>query len=164
VGESGEFPAHASAGKRGLGTGTNGFATTIAGGHVAVPAVTWKVALVIPKSGGDDVARVTAATRTIAVIMPNTQGIRTSNPNDWMSYLTTVDAVEALTGYDFFANVGDLAENAIEAGTNGVNPPGVANQSASTTARSAARATRALTRRRRTSTARTSSRSASATA
>ncbi len=112
------------------GTGSSGFMTTVANGHVTVPAATWKVALVIPKASGDDVSRVTAATRTIAVIMPNVQGIRN---NDWTTYLTTVDAVEALTGYDFFANVPDAIENAIEAGTNGVNPPGVQNQSVSVT-------------------------------
>jgi endonuclease G len=109
------------------GTGSSGFMTSFADGHVTVPAATWKVALVLPKSSGDDVARVTGATRTIAVIMPNVQGIRN---DDWTSYLTTVNAVEMLTGYDFFANVADATENAIEAGVNGVNPPGVANQTA----------------------------------
>jgi hypothetical protein len=112
------------------GTGSSGFMSVIANGHVTVPAVTWKVVLVIPKASGDDISRVTAGTRTIAVIMPNTQGIRT---NDWTTYLTTVDSVEALTGYDFFANVPDAIENAIEAGTNGVNPPGVQNQSLNVT-------------------------------
>ena len=110
------------------GTGSNGFASTIAGGHVTVPALTWKVVLVIPK-GSDDVSRVTAASRTIAVIMPNVQGIRN---DDWQNYITTVDAVEALTGYDFFENVADAVENAIEAGTNGTNPPGLDDQSFST--------------------------------
>lgn len=108
------------------GTGNSGFMTTFANGHVTVPAQTWKVALVLPKDSGDDVQRVTAGARTIAVIMPNTQGIRNV---DWQSYLTSVDAVEALTGYDFFANVADAVENSIEAGINGVNPPGVDNQS-----------------------------------
>jgi DNA/RNA endonuclease G (NUC1) len=110
------------------GTGTNGFATTIANGHVAVPASTWKVVMVLTKASGDDVARVTASTQTIAVIMPNTQGIRN---DDWRNYITTVDAVEALTGYDFYCNVPDAIEAAIEGGTNGVNPPGAANGSAS---------------------------------
>src|SRR5689334_12731053 len=111
------------------GTGSNGgFATTIANGHVLVPASTWKVALVIPK-GDNDISRVTAATRTIAVIMPNTQGIRN---DDWHNYLTTVDAVEALTGYDFFANVPDAIENAIEAGIDGSNPPGTEGQAVTT--------------------------------
>jgi hypothetical protein len=81
--------------------------------------------LVIPK-GENDISRVTAATRTIAVNMPNIQGIR----NIRGDYLTTVDAVETLTGYDFFANVPDAIENAIEAGTNGSNPPGTEGQSA----------------------------------
>jgi len=111
------------------GTGSNGFATSVANGHVAVPASTWKVVLVLPKSSGDDVANVTAGTRTIAVLMPNVQGIRNNN---WMSYLTTVDAIEALTGYDFFENVPDAIENAIEAGVNGSNPPGAAGASVST--------------------------------
>src|SRR4029079_17839648 len=111
------------------GTGSNGGgSTTIANGHVAVPSSTWKVVLVIPK-GDNDISRVTAATRTIAVIMPNVQGIRN---DDWQNYLTTVDAVEAMTGYDFFANVPDAVENAIEAGTNGVNPPGTEGQAVTT--------------------------------
>ena len=78
---------------------------------------------------GDDVLRVSASTRTIAVIMPNEQGIRSI---DWRTYLTTVDEVEQLTGYDFFTNVRDAVENAIEAGKDGANPPGVAGQSVST--------------------------------
>ncbi|HJP91818.1 MAG TPA: DNA/RNA non-specific endonuclease [Pyrinomonadaceae bacterium] len=111
------------------GSGSNGGTTnTIAAGHVTVPAFTWKVVLVLPK-GDDDVSRVTAATQTIAVMMPNTQGIRN---NDWHQYLTTVDAVEQATGYDFFSNVPDAIENSIEAGTNGDNPPGTEGQSATT--------------------------------
>ena len=110
------------------GTGSAGFANTIANGHVTVPSSTWKVVLVIPK-GDNDISRVTAGTRTIAVNMPNIQGIRN---NPWQTYLTTVDAVEALTGYDFFANVPDAIENSIEAGTNGDNPPGTEGQSATT--------------------------------
>jgi hypothetical protein len=103
------------------GTGSNGgVTTTLANGHVTVPAQTWKVVLVLPKASGDDISRVTCATRTIAVIMPNVQGIRN---NDWHSYITTVDAVEALTGYDFYSNLPDPVERCVEAGTNGVNPP-----------------------------------------
>ena len=111
------------------GTGSGGFATTIANGHVTVPSQTWKCALVLPKLSGDDTLRVTAATQTICVIMPNVQGIRN---DDWHNYLTTVDAVEALTGYDLFANVPDAIENAIEAGVNGANPPGVDDSSVTT--------------------------------
>lgn len=109
------------------GSGDNGPANTIANGHVTVPAYTWKVALVLPL-GDNDVSRVNAATRTIAVIMPNQNSIN----SDWHTYLTTVDAVEALTGYDVFANVPDAVESSIEAGVDGNNPPGTENQSATT--------------------------------
>src|SRR6185436_18266865 len=86
------------AGPAGIGgSGDNGPANTIANGHVTVPGYTWKVALVLPL-GDDDVARVNASTRVIAVIMPNSNSIN----SDWHTYLTTVDSVETLTGYDFF--------------------------------------------------------------
>jgi endonuclease G len=84
------------------GSGSNGGTTnTIAGGKVTVPSQTWKVIIVLPV-GTDDVNRVTTSTRTIAVIMPNTQGIRTT---DWKTFRVSVDQVEALTGFDFFSNV-----------------------------------------------------------
>jgi hypothetical protein len=84
-----------------------------------VPAQTWKVALVLAKDGGDDRSRVTCSTRTIAVIMPNAQGIR---EEPWETYLTTVDAVEALTGYDLFSDLPEPVQRCIEAGINGDNP------------------------------------------
>jgi endonuclease G len=95
------------------GTGSNGgVTTTIANGHVAVPAKTWKVVLVLPQATGNDVSRVTTSTRTIAVILPNTQGIRA---NDWKTYRVSVDQVESLTGYDFFSNVPANIQSVIEA-------------------------------------------------
>jgi endonuclease G len=112
------------------GTGSNGFAMTVANGHVTVPSSTWKAALVLPK-GDNDVSRVTASTQTIVVIMPNVQGILN---NDWHQYLTSVDAVENLTGYDLFSNIPSAIQNAIEAGVNGDNPPGAStDQSVSAT-------------------------------
>ena len=102
------------------GTGSNGAANTTAGGNVTVPSSTWKVALVLPDNGTmDDISRVNCSTTTVAVIMPNIQGIF-SNP--WQTYLTTVSAVEALTGYQFFTNLPQPIQNCIKAGTNGVNP------------------------------------------
>ncbi|MDT7687776.1 MAG: endonuclease mitochondrial [Acidobacteriota bacterium] len=94
------------------GTGSNGgTTTTVASGHVAVPSQTWKVIIVMP-TGTNDVSRVTTSTRTIAVIMPNTQGIRA---NDWKTYRVSVDQVESLTGYDFFSNVSTTIQSVIEA-------------------------------------------------
>jgi endonuclease G, mitochondrial len=93
------------------GIGSNGPASVIANGQVNVPEKTWKVILVLP-AGEDDVNRVNNSTRTLAVIMPNVQGIR----NDpWQKYLATVDQVEALSGYDFFSTVNDAVEPVIEA-------------------------------------------------
>ncbi|HEX7152518.1 MAG TPA: DNA/RNA non-specific endonuclease [Thermoanaerobaculia bacterium] len=109
------------------GVGDFGYAETILQGKVTVPSHTWKVVLVVPK--GTTPAAVPASARTIAVIMPNVEAIRNEV---WTQYITSVDAVEALSGYDFFENVPDAVENAIEAGTNGTNPPGVQDQSVAT--------------------------------
>ena len=79
------------------GYGVSGY---IGSGQVALPTSTWKVIIVLP-SGINDVQRVTTATRTIAVIMPNQNGLN----SDWRTYRVSVDAVEALTGFDFFSNV-----------------------------------------------------------
>ncbi len=99
------------------GTGSNGGVTmTIAGGHVQVPAQTWKVILVQPQ-GTNDVARVTTSTRVIAVLMPNAQGIRT---NLWEQYRVSVDEVEQLTGYDFFSNVPASIQAVIESSVDGL--------------------------------------------
>ncbi|MGH9140071.1 MAG: Ig-like domain-containing protein, partial [Vicinamibacterales bacterium] len=113
------------------GTGSNGgVTTTLANGHVTVPASTWKCALILPSGSGDPVARVTASTQAVCVIMPNLDSIRN---DDWHTYVTSVDQVETLTGYDLFSNIPDAIENAVEGGTYpGTNPPGAANQSVST--------------------------------
>ena len=81
-------------------SGGQGLQYFIANGHVAVPAQTWKVIIVLP-IGSNDVSRVTTATRTIAVVIPNSGTIGT----DWRAYRVSVDQVEAITGFDFFSNV-----------------------------------------------------------
>lgn len=83
------------------GTGSNGAANTVASGHVVVPAFTWKVIVVLP-NGDNDADRVGKTTRVIAVIMPNTQGIRNNN---WQIYRTNVRQVERLTGLNFFTGI-----------------------------------------------------------
>jgi len=90
-------------------SGGNGVSGYIANGHVAIPTSTWKVIMVLP-SGSNDVSRVTTSTRLIAVIMPNQNGISTN----WRDFRTSVDDVEALTGYDFFSAVPTSIQAAIE--------------------------------------------------
>jgi len=116
-------------GAGGIGSASGNTINTIANGHVTVPSATWKVALLLPAASGDDVPRVTCSARTLAILIPNVQGIRTV---DWHTYLTTIDSIEQLTGYDFYSNVPPAVQACIEAGSDGTNPPGTADQSATT--------------------------------
>jgi len=97
------------------GTGSNGTATTINGGHVNVPSNVWKVAVVIP-AGNNDVSRVTSSTRVIAVNTPNVNTIN----SDWKQYIVTVKDIETATGYNLLSalpqNVQDAVENKKDAG------------------------------------------------
>ena len=90
-------------------SGGQGLQYFIANGHVAVPAQTWKVIIVLPV-GTNDVSRVTTSTRTIAVVIPNSGTIGT----DWRAYRVSVDQVEAITGFDFFSNVSASIQAVIE--------------------------------------------------
>ncbi|HEU4408692.1 MAG TPA: DNA/RNA non-specific endonuclease [Polyangiaceae bacterium] len=99
------------AGGRGSGgAGSNGSATTIHSGDVAVPSHFWKVLVVLPV-GTNDVARVTDATRVIAVDMPNNQTVDTKV---WGDYRVTVDALEALTGFNFLSNLPAAVQATVE--------------------------------------------------
>ena len=90
-------------------SGGQGLRFFIANGHVAVPAQTWKVIIVLPV-GSNDVSRVTTSTRTIAVVIPNSGTIN----SDWRTYRVSVDQVEAITGFDFFSNVSSGIQAVIE--------------------------------------------------
>jgi endonuclease G, mitochondrial len=92
-------------------SGKNGLKATVGQGKVLVPAVTWKVILVLdrPNSG---VAGVDRNTRTIAVIVPNKQGIKY---DPWQQYRTSVKEVEQLTGYKFFTSVPEDIRSTINA-------------------------------------------------
>ncbi|HRI03256.1 MAG TPA: DNA/RNA non-specific endonuclease [Pyrinomonadaceae bacterium] len=90
-----------SAGQGGIGL--NGFANTVANGHVVVPAYVWRVVMVLPV-GSNDLARVDANTRVFAVLTPNVQNANGLNTN-WMTYICPVSKIEQLTGMTFFPNV-----------------------------------------------------------
>jgi DNA/RNA endonuclease G (NUC1) len=84
-------------------SGGAGTAGTIANGHVNIPLVTWKVVLVLPV-GDNDLQRVNRNTRTIAIVVPNQPPLTSTTP--WRNFRTTVKGVEALTGYNFYSNLG----------------------------------------------------------
>jgi endonuclease G len=82
------------------GIGSKGFREVIAKGQVTVPAQCWKVIVIVPVSGGlDDLAKINANTRVIAVIMPNNQEIV---GEEWAQYRTSADQIERQTGLRFF--------------------------------------------------------------
>jgi len=91
------------------GTGKNGPKTTLDNGHITVPSNTWKVIVVLP-DGSNDLSRVTASTRVIAVIMPNVNTI----DSDWRKFRVSVRAIELATGYDLLSNVPPAIQQVIE--------------------------------------------------
>jgi endonuclease G, mitochondrial len=92
------------------GSGSNGYKETLADGKVTVPNRIWKVIVVLPV-GTNDVSRVTTSTRVIAIDTPNSNNISTS----WGTYRTSVDAIEAKTGYNILSNVPTSIQDVIEA-------------------------------------------------
>ena len=94
------------------GTGSNGYATTLASGNITVPSNCWKVVVVLPNGTGD-ASRVGTSTRVIAINTPNDNSLNTS----WATYRTSVDAIEAATGLDLLSAVATSVQNTIEART-----------------------------------------------
>ncbi len=92
------------------GTGSEGYKTTLDQGHVTVPARVWKVVVILPEGDDDDAARVTASTRVIAIDIPNDNNLTDS----WEDYRTSVDAIEAATGYDLLSAVAPAVQQQLE--------------------------------------------------
>ncbi len=83
-------------------------------GIITIPASTWKVALFLPRDHGLADVHSYRDLEAVAVIMPNRPGIRNV---DWHTYETTIDQVEALSGYDLLASLPDPIEIAVESNT-----------------------------------------------
>ncbi len=91
--------------------GGGGGTRRIGRGAVTVPAFTWKVVVVLPEQAGDDLRRVSASTRVIAVRVPN---ISTVKNRAWRSSRVSVRDVERSTGYELLSNVARPVQDTIE--------------------------------------------------
>lgn len=80
------------------------------GRKVNIPRIFWKVLVVLPR-GNNDLSRINNSTRTIAVCMPNVNGIR---PHDWRRYVSKIRNIESETGYDFLNELSTSVQNAVE--------------------------------------------------
>jgi endonuclease G len=92
--------------------GTFGPSPRIVGNGLVVPDQTFKVIVVLDQVGGP--SAVTTSTRVIAVVMPNNDTL-ISKTADWHSFRVSVDAIEAMTGYDFLSDVDPAIQAVIEA-------------------------------------------------
>lgn len=100
------------------GFGTNVTAST---GHIPIASNVWKIIVVVPLGPSNTLDRITAATRVIAVSIPNIQGIR-SDP--WQNYLTTVNHLQTNTGFTFFTALNsNLAVRCYGLGSMALPPP-----------------------------------------
>lgn len=91
------------------GTSAKGTFSTLNSG-VVVPSKTWKI-IVVLANGNNDLSRITTSTRVIVVEMPNIQNL----DYNWRNHRVSVDAIEALTGYNFLSNISTAIQDAIEA-------------------------------------------------
>ena len=91
-------------------------------GRITIPAVTWKVAVVLPADRGLADVRSLADLEVLAVSMPNDASVK---DRAWREYETSVDAIEATSGYDLLAMLPDQVEIAVESRTR--PPVAVAN-------------------------------------
>ena len=92
--------------------GGTGSKATIADGKVNVPLSCWKIAVVLP-TGDDDLKRIDAKTRVIAINIPNDDAALEGKT--WRDFLVSVDSIETATGYDFLSTVPKDVQDALEA-------------------------------------------------
>ena len=89
--------------------GSYGNTGTIDNGKITVPTNVWKV-VVFLDNGDDDLSRVNASTRVLAVNTPNTSTVS----SDWKQYITTVRDIETATGYNLLSQLSTDVQNAVE--------------------------------------------------
>jgi endonuclease G len=80
-------------------------------GHgVAVPKADYKIIVVLHQ--GESAADVKSGTEVIAAMMPNEQGV---GMRPWTDFVTSVDDIERVSGYDFLSKVPEEVQRVIEA-------------------------------------------------
>ena len=82
------------------------------GQGVAVPAANYKIVVVLAE--GQGASDVNPQTFVVSVLMPNQKGV---GQQEWTDFLTSVDAIERATGYDFLSAVPLPVQRVIEART-----------------------------------------------
>jgi endonuclease G len=82
-------------------------------GHgVAVPAANFKI--IVALRPGQKPEDISSATDVVAVLMPNQRGV---GEHLWTDFLTSVDALEQASGYDFLNAIPEPVQRVIEART-----------------------------------------------
>ena len=92
------------------GIGSKGYADNIGQHHINVPSHCWKIIIALPL-GNKDLDRINSKTTVLAFDMPNAPHVK---QNKWQEYITSIDAIEEKTGYDFFSNLNKDIQYLIE--------------------------------------------------
>lgn len=103
------------------GYGSNGEASSIANGNVAVPRKVWKVVLILPKAN-NDLSRINRYSTVLAVDMPNDNRLYSTSGagrEAWRDYSTTVDRIEDSASHygiplELFRNVPDSVRSILK--------------------------------------------------
>jgi endonuclease G, mitochondrial len=90
-------------------SGVYGQKGTLAQGKVSIPARIFKI--IVVTTPNQSVNSINESTRIITVDTPNIDGNRDA---DWTEFLTSVDAIEKTTGYNFLSNIDLSIQNIIE--------------------------------------------------
>ena len=79
--------------------GPSGFGTNrIPSGKAVIADYVWKIAVVVPTNSGTALSRITAATRVIALKIPNSNTVSST----WQNYVTSASQIQNDTGFTFF--------------------------------------------------------------
>lgn len=93
------------------GAGVDGFGWMNSKGHIAVPDSMFKIALIIHSTRAPNTIDSTSEITVLAVNMPNDA----SASGTFNRYLTSVNAIQRSTGYDFLSALPDSIEKIVEA-------------------------------------------------